>query len=149
LSGKIDEEEKTIFNDSLLFQVRLHLSGIKGMYYLCKAVLSSDSSLSLAFVYASKSLWAYKDGLQAMRDSEHGKWKNFYKADWLTNISITVYAVDSLRRSYRSWGDGPDYFKWYKEFIIPEGEKKIYLENTHRRPRSDDELAELLEEQLL
>ena len=27
---------------------------------------------------------------------------------------------------------------------MPEGEKKIYLENTHRRPGSDDELAELL-----
>jgi hypothetical protein len=32
---------------------------------------------------------------------------------------------------------------------MPEGEKKIYLENTHRRPVSDDELAGLLENILL
>lgn len=30
---------------------------------------------------------------------------------------------------------------WYKEFLMPETEKYIYLENTHREPLADDVLA--------
>ncbi len=35
---------------------------------------------------------------------------------------------------------------WYKEYLMPETEKHIYLENTHRNPLSDDELAKRLAE---
>jgi hypothetical protein len=38
-------------------------------------------------------------------------------------------------------GDSPDFFAWYKNYLMPETEKYIYLENTHRNPLSDDELA--------
>jgi hypothetical protein len=38
-------------------------------------------------------------------------------------------------------GDSPDFFLWYKEYLMLETEKYIYLENTHRNPLSDDELA--------
>jgi hypothetical protein len=41
----------------------------------------------------------------------------------------------------RIHGDSPDMFLWYKEYLMPETEKHIYLENTHRNPLSDDELA--------
>jgi hypothetical protein len=76
-----------------------------------------------------------------LRQSEHGKWARFYQADWLTNIASTVQNVDTLRRFLRMHGDSPDFFLWYKEFLMPETEKHLYLENTHRNPLSDDELA--------
>ncbi|MOA70347.1 hypothetical protein D3C78_1991600 [compost metagenome] len=41
-------------------------------------------------------------------------------------------------------GDSPDMFLWYKEYIMPETEKHIYLENTHRNPPKDDVLAVML-----
>jgi hypothetical protein len=37
---------------------------------------------------------------------------------------------------------------WYKNYIIPETERQIYLENTQRRVLEDDELADLLREKL-
>jgi hypothetical protein len=43
-------------------------------------------------------------------------------------------------------GDSPDFFLWNKEFLMPESEKKIYLENTHRIPLSDDDLVRKLKE---
>ena len=84
-----------------------------------------------------------------MAESEHGKWKNFYRADWLTNVKSTIYSLETLRKYLRMHGDSPDFFLWYKEYIMPENEKKIYLENTHRKPLSDDELALKLKDKLL
>lgn len=70
-------------------------------------------------------------------------------ADWLTNIQSTVDNLDTLRKYLRVFGDSPDFFLWYKEYIMPETEKYIYLENTHREPLSDDDLAQKLEEKFL
>ena len=89
-------------------------------------------------------MWSYQIGLDVLRDAEHGKWERFYRADWLTNIESTVHNVDTLRRFLRMHGDSPDFFLWYKKYLMPETEKYIYLENTHRNPLSGDELARRL-----
>ncbi|OMF32265.1 hypothetical protein BK133_14680 [Paenibacillus sp. FSL H8-0548] len=131
--------------DHLRLHGALHLSGCEGFYMLCKAYEAyAVGKYPQAFVYASESMWRYSDSLVALRDAEHGKWESFYKADWLTNIESTVNNVDTLRRFIRMHGDSPDFFLWYKEYLMPETEKYIYLENTHRNPLSDDELARQL-----
>jgi hypothetical protein len=141
----LEGSERVFFTDNLLFQVELHLSGCKGLSALCRSFAAyREGDYPLAFVYASQSIWDYGEGLEAMARSEHGKWRNFYRADWLTNIKATIYAAETLRRYLRVLGDSPDFFKWYKEYLMPESEKKIYLENTHRNPLSDDELAKRL-----
>ncbi|UJF34848.1 glycosyl hydrolase 115 family protein [Paenibacillus hexagrammi] len=128
--------------DQLKFHGVLHQSGAEGFMWLCRSYEAySSGQYPQAFVYASQSMWCYQRGLEAMRDSEHGKWERFYSADWLTNIASTVNNVDTLRRFLRMHGDSPDFFLWYKEYLMPETEKYIYLENTHRNPLSDDELA--------
>lgn len=89
---------------------------------------------------------AYKNGQHALKRAEVGKWENFYRADWLTNIESTIYSLEAARKFVRMHGDSPEFFLWYKEYLMPETEKHIYLENTHRNPLSDDELAKRLEE---
>jgi len=54
----------------------------------------------------------------------------------------------TLRKFIRMHEDSPDFFQWYKEYIMPESEKHIYLENTHREVKSDDLLANLLKKKL-
>ncbi|WP_407923737.1 glycosyl hydrolase 115 family protein [Cohnella fermenti] len=133
--------------DQLLLPVRLHLSGCRGLAALGRAFEAyADSRYALAFVHASEALGHYGDGQQALREAEHGRWANFYRADWLTNIANTVDHMDTLRRWLRMHGDSPDMFLWYKEYLMPETEKHIYLENTHRNPLSDDKLAAALGE---
>ncbi|MFA9557868.1 glycosyl hydrolase 115 family protein [Evansella sp. AB-rgal1] len=140
-------EEKTRFYDQLVFPIELHESGSKGFVDLCKAYNEFEKgNFPLAFVYASQSLWEYQKGVDAQKRTEHGKWKNFYRMDYLTNIQSTVDNVDTLRRFIRMHGDSPDFFQWYKQYIMPETEKYIYLENTHREVKSDDVLAKLLKE---
>lgn len=147
LSKMVDSGEKQRVIDQLRFHGALHLSGCEGFYWLCRSYREYNlQHYPLAFIYASESLWSYEKGLEVLKESEYGKWERFYQADWLTNIKSTVYNVDTLRRFLRMHGDSPDFFLWYKEYLMLETEKYIYLENTHRNPLSDDELAKGLKE---
>ena len=147
---KLNKDDQIRFYDQFILQVELHLSGCKGFIKLCNAYEAYvQERKPLAFVYLSQAMDAYKIGSKAFQRAEHGKWKNFYRADWLTNIECTVNSLDTARRFVRMHGDSPHFFLWYKEYIMPETEKHIYLENTHRKPLSDDELAGLLAEKFL
>jgi len=143
------EEEQLRLRDHLLFHVELHLSGCEGFAALGDAFLAYlTREYPAAFVHASRAVWRYRQGLDVLRDAEHGPWRHFYRADWLTNIKSTVDNMDTLRRWLRMHGDSPDFFLWYKQYLMPETEKYIYLENTHRNPLPDDELARRLRERL-
>ncbi|WP_336773737.1 glycosyl hydrolase 115 family protein [Paenibacillus sp. MMO-58] len=145
LLAKLDADDRRRAIDQLRFHGELHLSGSEGFYWLCRAYREfAEQRYAQAFVFASESMWSYRRGLTVLRESEHGKWERFYEADWLTNLLSTVQNVDTLRRFIRMHGDSPDFFLWYKEYLMPETEKYIYLENTHRNPLSDDELAQRL-----
>lgn len=145
VSALLEGAEKQRLSDQLLYHGELHLSGCRGFTALAKAYEAFDQgSYALSFVYATDALRSYAQGLDTLKRAEHGKWERFNKADWLTNIQSTVYNMDSLRRYIRMFGDSPDFFLWYKEYIMPETEKYIYLENTHRNPLSDDDLADML-----
>ncbi|OZQ77451.1 hypothetical protein CA596_07300 [Paenibacillus odorifer] len=140
--SKLGPEDKQRAQDHLRFHGAIHLSGCEGFYWLCCSYNAyRKEQYPQAFVHASESLWSYQKGLDVLRQSEHGTWKHFYRADWLTNMENTIYNVDILRRYLRMHGDSPDFFLWYKAYLMPETEKYIYLENTHREPLSDDDLG--------
>jgi peptidyl-tRNA hydrolase len=147
LLPELAESEQLRLKNHLRFHVELHLSGCEGFAKLGHSYNAyREGNYPLAFVYASQAKWKYEQGLEALRAAEHGRWSHFFRADWLTNIKSTVENMDTLRRWLRMQGDSPDFFAWYKTFIMPETEKHIYLENTHRNPKSDDELAGLLQQ---
>jgi len=124
--AKLDADDRRRAIDQLRFHGALHLSGCEGFYWLCRSYREySEQRYPQAFVFASESMWCYQRGLHVLRDAEHGKWARFYQADWLTNIESTVYNVDTLRRYLRMQGDSPEFFKWYKEYLMPETETFI------------------------
>ncbi|MDQ8737903.1 glycosyl hydrolase 115 family protein [Paenibacillus sp. LHD-38] len=148
LIPRLAEPERLRLKDHLQLHVELHLSGCGGFDKLGQSFAAyREGNCPLAFVYASQAIWKYQEGLVALQAAEHGKWADFFRADWLTNITSTVQNMDTLRRWLRMHGDSPDFFLWYKQFLMPETEKYIYLENTHRNPLSDDELAKRLADQ--
>lgn len=141
----LEERDRIIFRDNFVFQVVLHQSGCRGAAAVCKSILKSNEGKYIdAFLSATDAIRNFEIGIDWMRKVEHDRWKNFYRADWLTNIKCTIYVVDSLRRYIRVLGDGPDFFWWYKSKIIPKEERNIYLENTQREVFSDDEIADML-----
>ncbi|MDY7223274.1 glycosyl hydrolase 115 family protein [Halalkalibacterium halodurans] len=145
LLPELAEPDQIRLKDHLLFHVELHMSGCEGFEALGQSYAAyREGNFPLAFVYASQAMWKYEKGLIVLKQAEHGKWGNFFRADWLTNIESTVQNMDTLRRWLRMHGDSPDFFAWYKQYLMPETEKYIYLENTHRNPLSDNELAKRL-----
>ncbi|KRE98943.1 hypothetical protein ASG89_28335 [Paenibacillus sp. Soil766] len=145
LLPELADPDRLRLKDHLLLHVELHLSGCEGFDALGKSYSAYREGIyPLAFVYASQAMWEYRRGQVALQEAEHGKWADFFRADWLTNIESTVRNMDTLRRWLRIHGDSPDFFTWYKEHLMPETEKYIYLENTHRNPLLDDELAKRL-----
>lgn len=133
------------FEDNILFQAKLHLYGAKGLYTLCRAYeYYEHKDMPLCFITLTDAMNEFNMAVKLLEEGEHGKWKNFYSCDWLTNVRVTVYAVDSMRKYIRMIGDGPDFFAWHKNYCMPETERNIYLENTQRRTLSDDELCEAL-----
>ncbi|GAA0369715.1 hypothetical protein GCM10008932_21660 [Alkalibacterium iburiense] len=147
IKQNLSKEEKTRFNDLIGFQIDVLYSSCRGLIHLLDAILDfKKEEMPVAFVKASKSLWDFEKSLEALKQCEHGKWQDFYRADWLTNIELTCENVSLYRGFLRIQGDQVVYFNWYKEYLMPDTEKHIYLENTHRNPLSDDDLALRLKE---
>jgi len=149
VAQSLSENERTFFADNLQLQIKLHLSGCKGFIAFCDSFAPfKENNYVHAFIILTRAMRYYHEGVEAMQNAEHDHWKNFYRADWLTNVKCTIYTLESLRRYIRVLGDSPHFFTWYKYYIMPETERNIYLENTQRRTLGDDDLAKLLEEKL-
>ncbi|ACT04137.1 glycosyl hydrolase 115 family protein [Paenibacillus sp. JDR-2] len=147
IAARLPEEQRHRLEVQLLVQIELHLSGCKGLAAICAAYESYHAGrFPQAFIHASHAVWDFSAGRAALDRAAAGRWENFYRADWLTNIANTVDHCETARKFLRLHGDSPDMFLWYKEYLMPETEKHIYLENTHRNPLPDDELARRLEE---
>lgn len=142
-------KEPAFFQENLCFQVKLHLIGIYGLLDLCKAYRKfTEGCLPEAFVILTDVYHTLMEGTALLERGSEGKWEGFYSADWLTNVRVTAEQTDALRKYVRMLGDAPDYFQWFKNYVIPETERHIYLENTQRRTLTDDELADKLSKRL-
>ena len=115
------------FDDQLLLQAELHAFGCRGFISLCKAYLSFiQQDYPLAFVHVSRSIDHYKESKQALNHAEHGKWVNFYRADWLTNIDSTIYSLEALRKYSKDAGRQSG-FLLMVQAILDAGNGKIHL----------------------
>ncbi|MGG1650238.1 glycosyl hydrolase 115 family protein [Paenibacillus sp. NRS-1780] len=143
-----EDEYRRLYNQ-LFVQIELHLSGCRGLANICIAYgLFLEGDYPRAFIQASHAVWNYQTGRETLSLAGTGRWEHFYRADWLTNLDNTISHADTVRRFLRIQGDSPDMFLWYKQYVMAETEKHIYLENTHRKPLPDDELARCLEKVL-
>ncbi len=133
------------FRDNLILQVQMHLGGAESLRLLCLArKFFLDDQMPECFIFLSGAASKLYQITNLMKASEHGQWEGFYRCDWLSNFHSAWYAVDALRKYVRMISDGPHLFSWYKNYIMPESERLIYLENTQRRTLPDDELADKL-----
>lgn len=143
----LNDKEKTLFSDSILLQTILHSSGGRGAIKLCEAYEAYKSrDYALAFMHISDAMKAYEEGLNAMKNSEHDKWVDFYKNDCLTNVKLTIYCLDTLRRYIRLLGDKPNFFAWERQYLFPETERNIFAESAYYNQLSDDDLYKKLKD---
>ncbi|MDR2051954.1 MAG: glycosyl hydrolase 115 family protein [Treponema sp.] len=145
-----DEGGLGLFNDSLYLQARLQRSGAAGTLAFCESLDAYRSGdLLNAFLLANRSRDCYRKGVEALSEAEHGKWIGYYDGDCLTDIRLTVFCVDALVSYLRVLGDGPDFHKWERDFMISASEKKVMLLSSKKRPLDNENLAKALEQILL
>jgi hypothetical protein len=135
--------ERQFFQDNLITGAMLHYSGCKGVLAFCDGYDAFQrNNLPLAFLRVSQALWAYQEGVAAMEQAEHGKWKNFYVSDWTNNVRMTIYSLDTLRRYIRALGDNERFTAWSNDIVWRvTGDQKIQY-----KPMTDDELAKAFEQ---
>ncbi|MFQ9619823.1 MAG: hypothetical protein ACLRZF_09990 [Waltera sp.] len=83
---------------------------------------------------------AFEAADSAMRDREHGKWKDFYANDCLTDVKETAYCLKRLMGYMRNLGDGPDFYKWQREVTYSENDCKVVLITNMENHMTDWEL---------
>lgn len=145
IARKAEPHNARLVKDTFLLQSILHASGCLGAFRLCEAYqfYQSDDIFN-AWLKVSQSLNAYRRGIREMRDSEHGEWANFYSNDCLCNLELTIYTLETLRSYLRVLGDGPDFIRWHRKYVMPKAEKRIMLQTAVTKQPDDEELFEAI-----
>ena len=143
----LDKETEVLFRDSILLQVQIHFYCFSGAYKVCLALESAlDGNEQKAFYCAGKARKDYLFGNSAMRNREHGKWHNFYANECLTDIKQTAWVLRSLMAYIRTMDDGPHYYKWQRDFLYSEEDRRVMLIMNMENHLEDLEIFELMEE---
>lgn len=143
------EQERELFEDSLLLQAKIHYGCFRGAELVCQSLQYALNEQYLeAFYLAGKARKSYLQADQAMRSREHGKWHGFYENECLTDVKQTAWVLEGLMSYLRNLGDGPHYYGWQREFLYSEEDRRVMLILNMENHLKDQELFELMEERL-
>lgn len=142
----LPEDAEQLFRDSWLLQAMIYRYCYRGAYQVTLSLLSSlEKDYKKAFYYAGKARKSYLAADQAMRQREHGKWKGFYQNECLTDIKQTAWVLEGLMAYVRNLDDGPHYYKWQREFLYSEEDRRVMLIMNMENHLKDEEIFELME----
>jgi hypothetical protein len=145
LLPELDAESRRLFSDSIFLQARIQLTGAAGALAFCESFHAYVSgNMAMAFLLADKSRSHYEESVKTLSEAEHDKWTGYYRGDCLTDVRLTASCLDALAAYLRVTGDGPDFHKWEKDFLVPAAERKIMLVSSKQRALSNRELAAAL-----
>lgn len=120
--------ENELWKDSVLLQVKIHRNCLQGCILFTEAFAAyAQKEYKKAFFLLGNAVEAYDAADCAMRAREHGKWKDFYANDCLTDVKETAYCLKRLMGYVRNLGDGPDFYKWQREVTYSENDCKVIL----------------------
>ena len=145
-AGLQKAENRRRFSDTFLLQAELYRLCYKGAYCVAEALSAAFAGDDpYAFYLAGKAAACYFKANRSMREREHGKWNGFYANDCLSDIELTGKLCRSFMRYLRTRSDGPDFYRWKREFLYSEDERKVLLLLNHEKHLSDAELFRLME----
>ena len=134
-----------LWKDSMLLQTKLHANCLRGAVAFCKAYEKAKEEKWMdVFYFLGKAADAYTAADEAMRASEHDKWKNFYANECLTDVKETAYVLRRLMGYVRNIGDGPHFYLWQREVTYAEEDKRVVLLTNLENHMTDVELYEYM-----
>lgn len=133
--------ENELWKDSVLLQVSIHRNCLQGSIIFTEAFAAYErKEYQKTFFLLGDAAEAYEAADHAMRAREHGKWKDFYANDCLTDVKETAYCLKRLMGYVRNLGDGPDFYKWQREVTYSENDCKVVLITNMENHMTDWEL---------
>ncbi|MGN0426335.1 MAG: glycosyl hydrolase 115 family protein [Agathobacter sp.] len=136
-----------LWRDSVLLQVSIHKECYEGALLFCEAFEKFEKNqLMKSFLLLGNAAERFEAANQRMRDCEHDKWENFYANECLTDVKETAYCLKRLMGYVRNIGDGPDFFRWQREVLCEEEDKRVILITNLDNHMTDWELYEGLKE---
>lgn len=140
---KLDESQKELFLDSIMLQVNLHLKCLQGSIAFCQSFnYFNENEYEKSFYLLGLAKESFQDANSSMREREHDKWDGFYANDCLCDIKQTAYVLGHIMAYVRNFGDGPHFFKWQREFMYKEEDKRVVLLTNTENHLTDEELFE-------
>lgn len=147
LDAELEGHEKILFEDSLYLQAKIYYNCYSGCVLTCDSMLSAfEEDYKKSFYLAGKARKCYLKADKAMRDTEHGKWHDFYENECLTDIKQTAWVLEGLMSYVRNLGDGPHFYLWQREFLYSEEDRRVVLVCNMENHLKDLELYEYMEE---
>lgn len=147
IAPALEEDEQLFFEDSLLLHVKIYADCYKGVTHFGKSfAYFIEGNMKRAFYEAGKAADYYTAVDQALRAREHGKWNGFYANECLTDIKQTAWVLQGLMSWIRTIDDGPHYFRWQREFLYSEEDRRVLLILNMENHLMDQEIFTLMKE---
>ncbi|MFS0636217.1 glycosyl hydrolase 115 family protein [Mesobacillus foraminis] len=149
LAGDAQDEEQKRIRNQLHIQVLIHKNGCKALHRFTQAFerFRAEDHLG-AYLLVNDALNEIRESLIMMQEPTDAKWEGFYENDCLTNVSLTEYVLETVRRNLRMLGDGPAFYQWEKQYLTSAGERAVMLLTNKTKQLMDDQLAEKLEKSM-
>jgi hypothetical protein len=130
-----------LMRDSLLLQTRIYEHCSRGSALVCTSLLEAyRGDYRRAFFLAGLAKDEFAAADTEMRSREHGKWRNFWRNECLTDVKQTAWVIGALMGYFRALGDGPHYYQWKRDFLYPERERNVMLIMNMENHETDDEI---------
>lgn len=143
----LEGSARMAFEDSLLMQAKLLFHVWQGALYVCESMeFAFEENYQKAFYCAGKAKREYEAGNMAMREREHGKWHDFYHNECLTDVKQTAWVLEAFMGYLRCLGDGPHYYRWQREFLYAEEDRRVMLVTNMENHLKNNELFRLMDE---
>lgn len=141
--SKLEGRQARYFSDSIRTHVNYMYYSCQGCVYGLKGVLAYEQKdYKSAFCLFCQGKKAMESAWETLTASEHDKWTNFYRGEWLTNTRETVRYLQTMCGLCRIQGDTD---KWRSVWMVEAlGLQRSEIDTLMQASTNYDKLAEAL-----
>lgn len=132
VSDGLINEEKRLFDTTLLLQTSIHYFCAKGVVLFGDAYDAyMEKDYKNAFLLFGMSSEWFDAADEKMRTAEgredDGVWKDFYFNDCFADVKHTAYMIRKIMGVMRELGDNVRHDAWYHEYCYAKEDQKVFL----------------------
>lgn len=134
-----------LLQDTLLLQAQIHYYSYHGALLATRSLETAlAGDYQTAFYYAGRAKEEYLLANELLRGREHDKWQDFYENECLTDMKWTAVVLGGYMSYLRIVADSPYFYKWQREFLYSEDDRRVVLITNMENHISDEEMYSLM-----